>query len=430
MTNEELDFFYADTGSKRGGNDFEAVATLEEADVMYYSGFHGARKKDCTCGAGKWRMFESKCGNAERIEHVHNQLNGSTYGEPVRYYRTKAGKYGEEKALYHYVQLATAASVQEEKNGNTLESDFERKYSAWLEYLKVTGKSLSHAAPVFQCKQFQDITAIGPAAIPFVIDKIGHEEEAWLLGRAVEEMARMRLRRKYNKEKSRYVYQRFQDLDERVQNPYLYWWRTARSETPKMFEDIYARWRRAKQERNSQEIREAWEEMRDIGLDVLPLAIVKINKGEKELIPFIPSVLRKEVFSKDATREEVLNWWRENELRYKIPSSKEEAEELWQKLKAMEQDKKDSRDSDGEDQKQDEKRDETAGQPEVGDLKRAPGGSVTPGSAKPEAEPEKAIEHLQPEPEQSGGWLFVPGLIAAGVVIAGVVLFLLLRRRR
>jgi len=58
-----------------------------DAQVMYYSGFHAAKKRGCACGAGKWIMYESKCGGAEAIEHVHDQLNGTTYGSPVRYYK-------------------------------------------------------------------------------------------------------------------------------------------------------------------------------------------------------------------------------------------------------------------------------------------------------------------------------------------------------
>lgn len=56
---------------------------------MYYSAYHGARKKGCSDGAGKWDMFESKCGLSERIEHLRDQLNGSTYGTPVRFYKAK-----------------------------------------------------------------------------------------------------------------------------------------------------------------------------------------------------------------------------------------------------------------------------------------------------------------------------------------------------
>jgi len=58
-----------------------------DAKAMYYSGYHGALKRSCGCGAGKWIMYESKCGGWERIEHVHDQLNGSTYGSPTRFYK-------------------------------------------------------------------------------------------------------------------------------------------------------------------------------------------------------------------------------------------------------------------------------------------------------------------------------------------------------
>ncbi|HEC79527.1 MAG TPA: hypothetical protein ENI34_10395 [candidate division WOR-3 bacterium] len=50
-------------------------------------GFHGARRYKCDCGAGKWIMYESKCGQGEKIEHIWNQLNGPVYGIPTRFYR-------------------------------------------------------------------------------------------------------------------------------------------------------------------------------------------------------------------------------------------------------------------------------------------------------------------------------------------------------
>jgi len=75
----------------------------KDAETMYYpyssawhwdqpeppdpgDGYHAARNKGCGCGAGKWIMYESKCGAVDRIEHVWNQLNGSIYGSPGRFY--------------------------------------------------------------------------------------------------------------------------------------------------------------------------------------------------------------------------------------------------------------------------------------------------------------------------------------------------------
>jgi len=76
----DVDKFYADYG-------FTRVFTIGEADVIYYSGFHAAKKKSCACGAGKWVMFESKCGDLDLIEHVRDQINGGLYGNAVRFYK-------------------------------------------------------------------------------------------------------------------------------------------------------------------------------------------------------------------------------------------------------------------------------------------------------------------------------------------------------
>ena len=81
MTMDELDAFYDANGY--------IVSDSSAADIIYYSKYHGARKKCCSDGAGKWDMFESKCGALERIEHLRDQLNGDSYGFPVRYYKAK-----------------------------------------------------------------------------------------------------------------------------------------------------------------------------------------------------------------------------------------------------------------------------------------------------------------------------------------------------
>jgi hypothetical protein len=82
---------------------FSRVYSIEDATVVYWSfaepypipeippdrpppGFHAAKRRNCSCGAGKWQIFESKLGGLERIEHVWNQLDGF-YGSNHRFYR-------------------------------------------------------------------------------------------------------------------------------------------------------------------------------------------------------------------------------------------------------------------------------------------------------------------------------------------------------
>jgi len=80
------DFYYQKKGWTKitSGEDEERA---QQAEAMYYSGYHAARKRSCSCGAGKWIMYDSKCGQGEKIEHVWNQLNGSFFGNPVRFYK-------------------------------------------------------------------------------------------------------------------------------------------------------------------------------------------------------------------------------------------------------------------------------------------------------------------------------------------------------
>ncbi len=65
------------------------ATSFADADVVYYSGFHASKKKNCNCGMGKWAIFESKCGEWFKIEHLWDQLNDGDYGNPICYYKFK-----------------------------------------------------------------------------------------------------------------------------------------------------------------------------------------------------------------------------------------------------------------------------------------------------------------------------------------------------
>jgi len=88
MTTAELDAFYDAKGYEPSAIQPPSEPTGDVV-IMYYSGFHGDRKRGCSCGSGKWIMFESKCGEWVKMEHVYNQLNGGMYGSPTRYYKDK-----------------------------------------------------------------------------------------------------------------------------------------------------------------------------------------------------------------------------------------------------------------------------------------------------------------------------------------------------
>jgi hypothetical protein len=67
---------------------FPNASNTVEAEVVYFNGFHAAkRRNNCSCGAGKWFLFESKLGQEEVIEHKIVSDNSGPYGKPIRFYK-------------------------------------------------------------------------------------------------------------------------------------------------------------------------------------------------------------------------------------------------------------------------------------------------------------------------------------------------------
>ena len=78
--NKIIDFY-----QKKG---YDLIEGANNADVVYYSGYHGAKKRNCSCGSGKCLMFESKCGSMGRVEHPYDKIGG-IYGNPALYWKKR-----------------------------------------------------------------------------------------------------------------------------------------------------------------------------------------------------------------------------------------------------------------------------------------------------------------------------------------------------
>ena len=62
--------------------------SVREATIIYYDKYHAAKKMNCDCGSGRWEVFESKCGEGRKMEHVYDQIT-CVYGPPVRFYKPR-----------------------------------------------------------------------------------------------------------------------------------------------------------------------------------------------------------------------------------------------------------------------------------------------------------------------------------------------------
>lgn len=91
---KEVENFY----KAKGFELLPASASPKDADVIYFDGFHAAKRmvkkngSPCPDGAGKWVMFESKLGKQWRIEHVWDQVSGLVNGSPVQFYKRVGGQ--------------------------------------------------------------------------------------------------------------------------------------------------------------------------------------------------------------------------------------------------------------------------------------------------------------------------------------------------
>ncbi len=213
------------------------------------------------------------------------------------------------------------ASTNSPQGGKELAQLFETRYQAWkvarAEWIQ-QNPFLSYT-PVLP--EERAIIDMGPSVVPFIIVMFEQElsDPTW------DNQSRSNMLGLI----SMITWKAFRDKNDWPEGKYgnheiemaLYvkWWKEGRKETPRKFADLYVKWDQFKNEDKTKEADETLDQIRFMGIEVLPLVIQKISDGDERLLPFINKLMRKNVVEDHPTRESVLKWWQANESLLRFP---------------------------------------------------------------------------------------------------------------
>jgi hypothetical protein len=143
----------------------------------------------CISGTGHGPRWESKCGGDLRIQHGLGELAGSLYGRVIAYYRESrlveavfvpiAEEIMPEKTGKSYLSAAQKKILREQRShiSTAVQTAFDVAFRAWKATWFQGGLAISsdpHTRAVG--KEFDALIALGPAALPLVIEALANPE--------------------------------------------------------------------------------------------------------------------------------------------------------------------------------------------------------------------------------------------------------------
>jgi hypothetical protein len=179
---------------------------------------------------------------------------------------------------------------------------FDARYQAYKQSCETWLKDHPGAAWRYPGKELMEM---GPSAVPFLIEKMAKGEDAQFFPR--EHAACCVITKK------RFSATEISDAARNQVLPeiWVHWW-NERSKTPQVFADLYAKMQTA----DSVQSLAAATEIRDMGVDALPLIMDKIRGGDEKMVSLVSEIMGQEIGS---TPSSVLDWWKANEKNVRLP---------------------------------------------------------------------------------------------------------------
>ncbi len=240
------------------------------------------------------------------------------------------------KKLFMILLILTTLSIGVKLIADeNIKGEFESKYERWKEYIS-TPEVMVHsiAGPRYNCSQFQEIINLGLPVLPYIFEKMEQDPEGEFLWKAVEIIAKLKIRGKFDKETNLVFFPDYSNLKAN-ENVYLYWWHEGRKQTPQRFEALYKDWKSLKKQGKEKEAEKKYQGMKDLVIVAIPNFIEKIEKEKEfDLIPAleyltdgeISQVKIKNIANDEEKIKFCVDWWNKNKEKWKIPVELPESE--------------------------------------------------------------------------------------------------------
>lgn len=184
-------------------------------------------------------------------------------------------------------------------SGDTPRKTFENRYQAWRTWVAAN----PYLSTYTTSPEFQGIVALGPPAIPFLIEKLEQNLEDFHLEVAVHRIAKKRF------DRTEWPQGKLGDA-KTAAGMYVQWWKDDRFKTGERFAELYGKWKLLKAEKKDKEAEETYQRIVDLGITVLPYLLDKVDQ-QGEFVPAI-SKLSDGALSPRAGATDCKNWWGKN----------------------------------------------------------------------------------------------------------------------
>ena len=191
----------------------------------------------------------------------------------------------------------------------SLQTMFEAKYQAWRQWRTAN----PFASIVSANAPFDNIVALGPRALPFIVQKIQHNPDDVHLEWAIRRITKMEF------------YLPEWPTNGRPDSHWackmiLQWWKEGRKETAGKFSAGYAQYLAVRAQGKEVEAQTEIGRIRSLGIAALPHIMEKIQTDNGDLVKLV-SQLTDRAVSPDAKPADCLEWWAKNKEKWLLPDN-------------------------------------------------------------------------------------------------------------
>jgi len=210
--------------------------------------------------------------------------------------------------------ILTAVGFSAPAQDNQAGQRFEEKYQAWKTWTTNHWFMSTYDAN----REYQEIVALGLPALPYLFKKIENNPEDFHLEYAVELISK----RKFDK--SEWPPDKLDRLGDSITKSKMYvqWWKVGRHKTGERFGELHENIKALKAQKKDIEAAAIRVKILNLGIAVLPAMMVRVEKGDADVIPLI-SELTDGAVKADLKPAECLDWWAKNKQIWLLPTNNE-----------------------------------------------------------------------------------------------------------